>query len=171
MAVTDEVDPGDLLAPPIDHHRRRATHLYGLIICGAVLATASSQFRLGRVAFILVSTLMIYWVAETYVHLLATRALAKRPLTRAEAWTITLDGWPLVTASAAPLILLSIEALLQIETSRALEVVLTFNALLLFVVGWQISWDGGLRGKRLVLSATLAGLLGMAMVGLKVHLH
>jgi len=32
-----------------DPHRRRAGHLYGLIISGAVLATAPDDFRLARI--------------------------------------------------------------------------------------------------------------------------
>ena len=69
-------EPGE----PGDHHRHRAAHLYGLIVSGAVLATAADEFRLVRVAVILLCTLCIYWAAETYVHWIAARSLVQRDL-------------------------------------------------------------------------------------------
>ena len=58
---------------PIEgQHRRRAANLYGLIISGAVLATAPDDIRLARVALLLFGTLLVYWAAETYVHWIAT---------------------------------------------------------------------------------------------------
>jgi hypothetical protein len=95
-----------------DPHRRRAAHLYGLIVSGAVLATAADEFRLGRVAILLVSTLAIYWAAETYVHWIAMRTLVQRDLSRDERKVLVRDGWPLVSACAVPLLFLGVEALL-----------------------------------------------------------
>ena len=70
--------------PASDPHRRQAAHLYGLIVSGAVLATAHDDFRLVRVAILLLATLAIYWAAETYVHWIAARTLVQRDLTRHE---------------------------------------------------------------------------------------
>ena len=154
-----------------DPHRRRAAHLYGLIVSGAVLATAGDELRLARVAIILVSTLAIYWAAETYVHWIATRALVQRDLTREERRGIARDGWPLVAASAVPLICLGLEALLGVETSVALDLTLAVNAVLLFVVGWQMGRDGALTGIRQAIAAATAGLLGLALIALKALMH
>jgi hypothetical protein len=158
-------------APDADPHRRRAAHLYGLIVTGAVLATASDDFRLSRVALLLLSTLAIYWAAETYVHWSATRAHLRRALSRDERRIIIRDGWPLVAASAVPLLCLFLEAVLGVKTSVALDVTLALNALLLFITGWQIGKDSGLAGSRLVVSSVLAGLLGVALIALKSLLH
>jgi len=154
-----------------DPHRRLAAHLYGLIVSGAVLATAPDEFRLSRVAVLLLITLAIYWAAETYAHLMAARAVVQRDLTRAESRTIVSDGWPLVSASAVPLVFLAAEALLGIETSVALKLTLGVNAILLVIAGWRIGADGGLRGFRLALSAVIAGLLGVSLVALKALMH
>ena len=100
-----------------DLHRRRASHLYGLIVSGAVLASASDEFRLGRIAVVLVVTLLVYWAAETYVHWIAMRALVQRDLTSGERRRIVHDGWPLVAASGVPLLFLGLEALVGMETA------------------------------------------------------
>ena len=157
--------------PEADPHRRRAAHLYGLIVTGAVLATASDDFRLSRVALLLLSTLAIYWAAETFVHWSAVRAHVRRPLSRVERRMIVRDGWPLVAACAVPLLCLTLEALLGVETSVALDVTLALNALLLFFTGWQMGKDGGLTGARLAVSSVAAGLLGVALIALKSLLH
>jgi len=162
------------LASPVsdgDPHRRRAAHLYGLIVSGAVLATAYEDFRLVRVAIILFVTLLIYWAAETYVHWIAARTIAQRGLTRHEGWQILRDGWPLVSACAVPLIFLGVEALLGIETAVALDVTLAVNTVLLFIVGWQMGKAGGLAGTRLLMSAMATGLLGVALIVLKTLMH
>lgn len=154
-----------------DPHRRQASHLYGLIVSGAVLATASDDFRLGRIAVVLVVTLLVYWAAETYVHWIATRTQARRPLSRDERLMIVRDGWPLVAACAVPLICLTVEALLGVETSVALDVTLALNAGLLFVTGWHMGVTGGLTGWRLALASAIAGLLGIALIVFKSLLH
>jgi len=154
-----------------DHHRRSAAHLYGLIVSGAVLATAPDEFRLVRVAIILLCTLGIYWAAETYVHWIAARTLVQRDLTAGERRQIVADGWPLVAACAVPLLVLGVEALLGVETSVALNVTLAVNALLLFAIGWRMGAEGGLTGLRLVLSSGSTGLLGLSLIALKTLMH
>jgi hypothetical protein len=156
---------------PGDHHRHRAAHLYGLIVSGAVLATAPDDFRLSRIAVILVCTLGIYWAAETYVHWIAARTLVQRDLTREERRKIVADGWPLVAACAVPLMFLGAEALLGMETSVALDLTLAVNTVLLFIVGWQMGVAGGLAGVRLVLSVAATGFLGLGLIALKTLMH
>jgi hypothetical protein len=154
-----------------DPHRRRAAHLYGLIVSAAVLATAPEDFRLVRVALLLFGTLLVYWVAETYVHWIAARTLVHRDLSPAERRAILRDGWPLVAACAVPVSFLVLEAIARIETSLALDLALALNTVLLLGIGWQMGRSGGLTGMRLLFSTVATGLLGLAMVLLKVLLH
>jgi hypothetical protein len=151
--------------------RREGSHLYGLVITGAVLATVDPGFRLVRVAFVLLSTLAIYWAAETFVHWTTARTLLKRDLTKAERRSVMADGWPLVAASGIPLLILGIEAVLRVETPRALQVALGLNVVLLLGIGYQMGKAGGLRGISLMLAAALTGFLGLAMILLKSTLH
>jgi hypothetical protein len=154
-----------------DPHRRRSAHLYGLIVSGAVLATAPDDYRLARVAAALVATLAIYWIAETYVHWIAARTIRGRDLTRAERTRIIKDGWPLMATCIVPIVVLSAEALLQVETATAVRVALTINAVLLGLVGANMGRAGGLRGAALVASTFATGALGVVMIALKTSLH
>ena len=157
--------------PAADDHRRRAAHFYGLIVSGAVLSTAPDEFRLLRVAILLLGTLLVYFAAETYVHWLAARSVVGRDLTPAERRQVVRDGWPLVTACAVPVLFLTLEALLGVETSVALNWALVLNAGLLFLVGWRMGRAEELTGRRLALSVAGAGLLGVALIGLKTLTH
>ena len=89
-----------------------------------MLATAPDDYRLSRVSFALVATLGVYWIAETYVHWIATRTIHGRDLTGPERMRIIKDGWPLMAASIVPVVVLLAEALLQIETATAVKVML-----------------------------------------------
>jgi hypothetical protein len=152
-------------------HRRRASHLYGLIISGSVLASAPLTFGLARIAGAVVATLVVYWAAETYAHWIAARASYGRALRPAEERAVVRDGLPLVAASVVPVAVLLAEALLQVEVSRGVDVALAVNVVMLALVGWRMSRASGLRGLRHVGATVLTGLLGVAMIGLKLALH
>jgi hypothetical protein len=171
--VTDEAvpDPRGDDAPAVDAHRRRAAHLYGLIVSGAVLAATPDSVRLVAVAIALFATLVVYWVAETYVHWIAARSHVRRDLTGPERSAIVRDGWPLVAACVIPVTVLAVESVLQVDTPTAVRIALGVNAILLLVVGWDMSRASGLTGVRLVLSTAVTGLLGVAMIVLKTLLH
>lgn len=152
-------------------HRRRAAHLYGLIISGSVLASAPAEFGLVRIAMAVLATLVVYWSAETYAHWIAARTVHGRALNPSEERAVIADGWPLVAGSLAPVVVLLVEQLLHVEVSRGVDVALTVNLALLLVVGWRMSRAGGLRGWRHVGATLITGLLGIAMIALKLALH
>lgn len=154
-----------------DPHRRRSAHLLGLIVSGGVLAAAPETYAIPRVVAVLVGTLAVYWIAETYVHWIASRTIHRRDLTRAERRRIVRDGWPLMAACAVPLGVLVVEGLLQVPPALAVTVALGLNTALLFVVGWNMGRAGGLSRPRALGAAVVTGMLGVAMILLKAGLH
>jgi hypothetical protein len=152
-------------------HRRRASHLYGLIISGSVLASAPTHFSLVRIALAVLGTLVVYWSAETYAHWIAARTVHGRDLTGDEKRAVLADGLPLVAACIVPAAVLLVERLLHVEVSRGVDVALAVNVVLLLVVGWRMSRAGGLTGWRRAGSTLITGLLGVAMIALKLALH
>jgi hypothetical protein len=151
--------------------RRRAAHLYGLVVTGAVLGAAPDTVALGTLVLALVGTLTVYWAADTYVHWMATRAVQGRSLDRQERRRALRDGLPLVAACTIPVIVLVAEIVLAVPTERAVRIALVVNVALMLGVGWEISTSGGLLGWRRVGSVLGTGLLGVAMITLKSLLH
>ncbi|GAA1732331.1 hypothetical protein GCM10009809_29790 [Isoptericola hypogeus] len=174
---TDEPPPRDPApdregpGPASGADRRGPAYLYGLVITGSVLAAAPEDLGLLRVAALLAGTLVVYWCAETYAHVIAARTHLRRTLAPHERREIAADGLPLVAACAIPGLVLLAEALLQVEPALAVDVALLVNLALLVVVGWRMSTASGLTGARRLVSTALAGLLGVAMIVLKLSLH
>jgi len=161
-------DPSPAIQPNV--HRRRASSLYGLIISGTVLATSTGEERIAFLSLSLIATLIVYWVAETYVHVMAEREIEHHELDRRTIRAIALDGLPLVTVSFLPLVVLLIARLAGLTTTQAGDVALAVNTFALLVEGYRISRSAGLRGARLALAVMLSGALGLAMIGLKIAL-
>src|SRR3954470_9927603 len=129
-AVTsDVIDPHDSAV------KRRAAYFYGLIVCGAVLAADPENVRLWVIGVALVSTVLVYWFAETYVHWVAARSTRRRNLTTAERWATISNGFPLVLACAVPAGVLLIEGVAGVSTPTAVQVALVVNVILLVGVG------------------------------------
>jgi hypothetical protein len=147
--------------------RRRAAHLYGLVVAGSVLAAAPEDLGLGRIALVLAGTLVVYWAAESYAHWIALRTHERRPLHADERREVLVDGLPMVAACLVPAAVLLVEAVLDVPTGTGVRVALAANVVLLVVVGWRMSTAGGVHGVARVLSAAGTGALGVAMVVLK----
>lgn len=154
----------------VHEHRRRASALYGLIIGGSVLAATTADLRLGRVIISVLATLAVYWIAETYVHVMTARQMSRHELDRSEFRAIAADGLPLITISMIPLAVLVVADVLGMTTDRAADVALAANTALLLFGGYRIGSDAGLRGNKLAVSVAVTGLLGLAIVGLKLGL-
>lgn len=161
-------EPGET---PGGSYEQRSAYLYGLIVTGSVLAAAPEDSGLVRIVALLGGTLLVYWCAETYANLVVARTLVGRPLRAAERRELFHEGLPLVVACAVPGVVLLVEALLRVRTSVAVDVALVVNLVLLLMVGWRMSSAGGMTGGSRLVATAIAGLFGVAMIGLKLLLH
>ena len=164
-----DTSPYDEIPP--NARRTKASALYGLILAGAVLATAGPEARLAFVALSLVGTLTVYWIAETYVHLMAERQAVHHELSRSQMAAMSSNGLPLITVSTVPLIILLLAAVAGLSTALAEDIALYANTVLLVVAGFRMSRDAGLTGARLIASTLISGLLGLSMIVLKIVLN
>jgi len=171
LVPRDPTPDRDVGEPPADPYQLRPAYLYGLVVTGSVLAAAPEDLGLVRVAALLAGTVAVYWCAETYAHLIAARMRLRRTLEPRELREIAAAGLPLMAACAIPALVLGAEAVLGVEPVLAVDVALTVNVALLVVVGWRMSTASGLTGARRLVSTSLAGLLGVAMIVLKLTLH
>ncbi|MFC8801390.1 hypothetical protein ACFT2C_26965 [Promicromonospora sp. NPDC057138] len=152
-------------------YEQRAAYLYGLIITGSVLAAAPEEGGPVRIAALLGGTLLVYWCAETYANMVAARTVVQRPLRPSERREVLTEGLTLVSACAVPAAVLLAEAVLRVPTSVAVDIALVVNVALLLRIGWRMSTEGGLTGANRLVSTGIAGLLGVAMIALKLLLH
>lgn len=148
-----------------------ASAIYGLVVCSATLAAASVSGRLSFVAVNVLVTVVVYWAAESYAHVLARHAVKQVPLGWSDTRAILGQGWPMVSASFLPLGTLLLMGALGASVFVATNVALAVATALLMWAGWTASRASGMRGWRLLTSATVSAVFGLTMVGLKNLLH
>jgi len=141
-----------------------AAGIYGVIVCCAVLASASAPTAVGLAATAL-ATLIVYWGAERYARLVAERIHDGR-------WRLRhhlMDGWEMVTASLLPLLTLLGLPVLGLSQRTAVIGALACGTVLLGLTGWEFGAGGRLRRRERLASAAVAALFGLLMIGLKAH--
>ncbi len=144
--------------------------IYGTIICASVMAASSEFDTTGEVAITVLVTVLVYWVAERWSHILAA-GIRGRKLTRQASFHMLIEGWPMVQASYLPLLVLLVAYLLGADTTTSVNIALAATAVLLTGLGWVAARRGGRAGWAAARSALLTGALGLALIGLKALLH
>jgi hypothetical protein len=147
-----------------------APAIYGVVVSSAVMASAGPAVPLLRLAVAVLVTVLVYWIAEQYAAVLAAR-LHGRVTTSRHVRTSLREGWPMVQASYAPLLVLLAAWLLGASRTAAVLSALIFTTALLFGLGWLAGRRSGLAGLGLLTSAMVGGGLGLIMIVLKVALH
>ncbi len=167
--------PAEVTWPASTRQRRRAAGIYGTIITAAVMAAAGSRLPTLELEVSILITLLVYWVAEVYAHLLGGQ-LERGHLPSVHQIHLELTAtWTMVSASFLPLIVLLLVRGAGTTAPAAANAGLISAVLLLVLYGWSAGRAAGLRGMRLVLVAAIAAALGLLMILLKnlvlVHMH
>ena len=169
--MSDEAVTGsDLAAHQLKEEARTANGIYGLIVGSAVMAAAHGD-AVGRLAVAVLITLLIYWVAERYAHVMARRIVLGRRLTRPEMRRELSHGWELVTASYLPLIVLVGTHVLGADLTGSVLSALVCSTVLLLLSGWRVGGAAQLGLSQRLLSTAIAGAFGFVMIALKSLLH
>ena len=163
-----EADHGIIADTEVD---RMAAAVYGIIIAGSVMAAGAGHTTVLQTTAAVVVTVVVYWLAESYAHLLATRIVGESPARLDHLRLRLRTSWRLVTASFLPLGALLIAALLGAGPRDAVTVALLFTTALLALLGWTAARHTHQRGLAMVASTVASGLIGLVLIALKLSLH
>jgi hypothetical protein len=170
--MSDEAVTGsDVMAHQLKEETRTANGIYGVIVGTAVMASVERGDTVGRLAVAVLVTLLVYWAAERYAHVMARRISLGRKHTRAELRRALSHGWELVTASFLPLLVLLGTHLLGADLSGSVLSALVCGTVLLGLSGWRVGREAHLGLVQRLLSAAFAGAIGIVMIVLKTILH
>jgi hypothetical protein len=170
--MSDEAVTGpDLVARRLREESRTANAIYGVIVSTSVMASVKTGDSVGRLAVAVLVTLLVYWAAERYAHVMARRIGLGRKQTHAEVRRELSDGWELVTASFIPLLVLLGTRLIGADLSGSVLSALVCSTVLLSLVGWRVGREAQLGLSQRLLSAGFAGAIGVVMISLKTSLH
>ena len=128
------------------NERELADAIHGMVVGAAVMVAASVHGTLGQVVITVVATLFVYWATERYAELLAAGARG-RVLDRRNVVAALRHGWPMLESSYSPVVVLL--AGLGYGAARRSD------ATVAGALGW----------------AAMSGLLGVAVIALKLALH
>lgn len=148
--------------------------IYGTVICASILASAT-ETSAGKVAFAVVVTLFVYWLAERYSEILglvsATDHQQPQKITGDHVRTILKSGWPMIQASVTPLLVLLLGRLVGASSDIAVDIALAYTIVLLTALGWLAATRAGMIGWPRLTAAGFATILGLVVVILKASLH
>jgi hypothetical protein len=140
--------------------------IYGTIIGASVMASVEEHTPVHEVAEAVIVTLLIYWLAERWSVLLGTH-LAGEPIDWRHAREVFADGWPMVQASYAPLVVMLLASAAGASSDLAVSLALLGNVVSLVALGTLAGRRAGLRGLWLLGAATFTGMLGVLLIILK----
>jgi positive regulator of sigma E activity len=168
MVPPDDDDPAEIASLRIE---RTAATIYGTIVAGSVLAAVAGHSTVGEATLAVVVTVTVYWLAESYAHVVALRLIGASPRHRAHVRQHLRSTAALVTASFAPLAAMLLAALLGADSRRAITVALIFTSVWLGALGWISARRAGLHGLAVVASTVGSSLIGLVLIALKFALH
>jgi steroid 5-alpha reductase family enzyme len=149
---------------------RIANGIYGVIVSTAVMASARGD-SVHRLAVAVLVTLLVYWSAERYAHIMARRTVLGPDVRWRDMRGGLKQGWELVTASFTPLLVLVAADLVGASYFTSVLLALLTGTGLLVLAGWRVGTAAGLTLLPRFLSAAGAGAFGVVMIGLKTLLH
>jgi hypothetical protein len=159
--------------PMADRHdvERAASMVYGIIVASSVLAAGAYHLSIAQLCLAVVVTVVVYWLAEIYARVLASRALAAPRHILDEVRDHAVHHWRMVTASFIPLAALLAAAALGADEPDAVLASLVLITVMLAVLGWVAAGRAGMRAWHRLAAAAASSLGGLVMIGLKFALH
>ena len=150
--------------------RELADAIHGTVVGAAVMVAASLHGTLGQVVITVVATLFVYWATERYAELLAAGARGQ-VLDRRKVMAALRHGWPMLESSYTPVVVLLVASVLGAELKTAVLTALCLSTVLLAGLGYGAARRSDATVAGALGWAAMSGLLGVAVIALKLALH
>ena len=150
--------------------RQAPAGIFGTIVGASVLASADPADPLSDVAWAVVVTLIVYWLAERWSEVLGSR-LRGEPFTRRRIAAVFGRGWPMVQASYVPLVVLLVSWALGASNATALNIALGFCVATLAALGVLAGRRADMSGWGVVGSGVFTATPGFSLILMKAFLH
>ncbi len=146
--------------------------LYGAILSAAVMATVSLESDdAARVAISTASILVVYWLADVYVHAISVRFQRDQHRLGARVRFAARHEIGILEGGLPGVAVYLLAYAVVRDSSDAAFIGLWFSVVMLMVVGYLGAHRAGTRGGAALIEAVGAGLFGLVIIGTKTLLH
>jgi hypothetical protein len=152
------------------NERELADAIHGMVVGAAVMVAASVHGTLGQVVITVVATLFVYWATERYAELLAAGARGG-VLDRRKVLATLRHGWPMLESSYSPVVVLLVASALGADLPAAVLAALCLSTVLLAGLGYGAARRSYASVAGALGWGAMSGLLGVAVIALKLALH
>jgi hypothetical protein len=143
--------------------------VYGSVLVCSVVTVAAGDEELGlwRIATIVASTIVIYWLAHVYAATLGATIRTNERISVAAVRRVAANEWPLLQAAALPLLAIVLGALDVLARETALWIAVLIPIASLFA--WGVVYARRERMSRLgtIAVASVTAFFGVVVVILK----
>lgn len=145
--------------------------VYGSLLAASVVVGASAlgAFPRLKLAFLLVATGVVFWLAHVHAQLFGAR-MAQRPLSRGTVLHVCREEWPIVEAAVPPTVAVLVSPLLGLDVHGAAWLALAVA--LISQMGWAAAAArrAGASWRQVVLTDAVNLVIGLLIVALKLAL-
>ncbi len=146
--------------------------LYGAIVSAAVLATVSlKDDDATRVAVTTGVFLIVYWMADVYIHAISVRFDGDRHVLAHRVRAAAGHEASVLKGGVPGVVVYLLAYALVGDSSDAAFVALAFSIVLLMGIGYLGAHRAGTTGRAATVEAVGAGLLGVVIISAKALLH
>lgn len=147
--------------------------VYGTILTSSLLVTLSYKER--GSALVMIAALAVAELVFALAHAWSTVLVEGHARARlpglADLGHAVEHEWPLLKASWPAIALLLVSAAGLIGTDTAVNLALAANTAIMFGGGLALAWVAGLRGLPAIAAGTVACVLGVVLITLKIWVH
>ncbi|MCS5730624.1 hypothetical protein N1031_12705 [Herbiconiux moechotypicola] len=147
--------------------------IYGTILVSAIIVLVEDGESDFSLLVTVAASSFVFWVAHVFATTVAHhgRTGAQQvPLGEALAYAVRHSAG-LLTSAIIPILVLALGAVGVLDEAAAYQLSLLVGVLILVVLGWLAFADRGARWYTCLLAGAVTGLLGVAVIMLKVVFH
>ena len=134
------------------------------------MAAVEDGTPVDEVAATVLVTVVVYWAAERWSVVLGTH-LQDQPLSRQRVIQVYAEGWPMVQAPIAPLVVMLIASWFGASANASVNYALVATLIFLVALGVMVGRKAGLKRWGVVRAAAFTGFLGAVLILLKAAFH
>ncbi len=158
--------------PAVQRAANFSAAIYGSILVTSLVSALSEEHaHAGAMALAVGSTMVVFWLAHVWSDAVGERLVNPRPFTVRGLARVARTQWPMLQSAALPLLALLLASAGAVSLTVGVDVALGVSIVQLVAWGLVLGLRSFASWPQALLAGAVDGLLGLAIVTLKVLVH